>query len=160
MNINIICLGKLKESFWREAAAEYSKRISAYAGFKITELAESRLGDKPSQKEIERALDTEGNLILSCIPEKGCLNIAMCVEGRQLSSEELADKISLAGVNGLGTVNFIIGSSYGLSESIKRMADLRLSISKMTLPHQLARVVLTEQIYRALSINANAKYHK
>lgn len=160
MNINIICVGKLKESWWRDAAAEYSKRIGGYASLKIIEANESRLPDKPSQKEIEQALSAEAEQIRKYASEKKAYNIAMCIEGRQMSSEELAQAIQSASINGFGSVNFIIGSSFGLAKEIKDISQLRLSISKMTLPHQLARVVLTEQIYRALSIINNGKYHK
>lgn len=160
MNINFICVGKLKESWWRDAAAEYSKRIGGYASLKIIEANESRLPDKPSQKEIEQALSAEAEQIRKYASEKKAYNIAMCIEGRQMSSEELAQAIQSASINGFGSVNFIIGSSFGLAKDIKDSSQLRLSISKMTLPHQLARVVLTEQIYRALSIINNGKYHK
>lgn len=160
MNINIICVGKLKEGYWRDAIAEYSKRIGAYASFKIVELAEARLSDKPSEKEISIALEAEAKQMQPYIAAKSVYNIAMCIEGSQLSSTQLAAKLADAGVSGFGTVNFIIGSSFGLADSVKNQSHLRLSISKMTLPHQLARVVLTEQIYRGLSINSNGKYHK
>ena len=160
MNISIICMGKLKEAYWRDAVAEYAKRIGAYADFGVTELAEAKLSDKPSQKEIDAALAAEGKTIIERMKAKGAYNIAMCIEGRQMSSEELAQAIQSASINGFGSVNFIIGSSFGLAKEIKDISQLRLSISKMTLPHQLARVVLTEQIYRALSIINNGKYHK
>lgn len=160
MNINIICVGKLKESYWREAISEYAKRIGAYAGLKIVELPEARLSERPSEKEILAALDAEAKQIQPYIGAKSVYNIAMCIEGNQLSSLQLAKTLETAAVNGFGAVNFIIGSSFGLADSVKNASHLKLSISKMTLPHQLARVVLTEQIYRGLSINNNGKYHK
>lgn len=160
MNINIICVGKLKERFWRDAIEEYSKRINGSANFKITELPEARLSDNPSDSEILLALSKEAKAMRAYLSEKSSFNVAMCVEGKLMSSEDLAREISRAGVDGMSTVNFFIGSSYGLSEEVKSACRLRLSMSKMTLPHQLARVVLTEQIYRALSINAGTKYHK
>lgn len=160
MNIRIICMGRLKESYWREAIGEYSKRIGAYAGFKIIELPEARLSDKPSEREIALALEAEGRQILTYIVSKSALNVAMCIEGVELSSNQLAEKLASAGLGGISEVNFVVGSSFGLSETVKRACSLRLSMSRMTLPHQLARVVLAEQIYRALSINNNGKYHK
>lgn len=160
MNISIICMGKLKEAYWRDAVAEYAKRIGAYADFGVTELAEAKLSDKPSQKEIDAALAAEGKTIIERMKAKGAYNIAMCIEGRQTSSEGLANIIQTAAVNGSSRINFIIGSSYGLCDEVKRLADFKLSISQMTLPHQLARVILAEQIYRALSIISHSKYHK
>lgn len=160
MNINIVCVGKLKESYWREAVGEYLKRIGAYASIKIAELPESRLSDRPSEREIASALETEAKLMLPFIEQRSAYNIAMCIEGSLLSSAELASKLDSATISGFSTINFIIGSSFGLAQSIKQAAHLKLSISKMTFPHQLARVVLAEQIYRALSINNNSKYHK
>lgn len=160
MNINIICVGKLKEAYWRDAISEYVKRIGAYAAIKIIELPESRLSDKPSEKEISLALEAEAKLMQPYVGAKSVYNVAMCIEGKMLSSPDLAKTVENAAVSGFGTVNFIIGSSFGLSDSIKQASQLRLSISRMTLPHQLARVVLAEQIYRALSIINNGKYHK
>lgn len=158
--VNIICVGKLKEAYWRDAISEYSKRMGAYAKLKIIELNESRLSDNPSDKEILQALAIEAKSMLSYAEIKGAYNIAMCIEGSQLSSEALAKRISDASVSGDSTINFFIGSSFGLDESIKSKANFKLSISKMTLPHQLARVVTIEQIYRAFAINAGSKYHK
>ena len=158
--VNVVCVGKLKEAYWRDACAEYSKRLGAYCKFGIIELSESRLPQKPSEAEIAAALASEAKLMMPYLDIKGAFSIAMCIEGAQLSSEELAKKLEEAAVGGAGTVNFFIGSSFGLDPEIKRRCSLRLSISKMTLPHQLARVVLAEQIYRAFSINAGAKYHK
>lgn len=158
--VNIVCVGKLKEAYWRDACAEYSKRMGAYAKFKVVELNESRLSDSPSEREISQALEAEGKLMLQYAEMKNAFNIAMCIEGTQLSSEGLAQKISGACVSGASTINLFIGSSFGLCDEIKKRASLKLSISKMTLPHQLARVVTLEQIYRAFAINAGSKYHK
>ncbi len=160
MNINIIAVGKLKESYFREACAEYSKRLTAYCKLSIAELAEGRLPECPSEKEIKSALDAEGRAALPYLKEKNCFNIAMCIEGTQFSSEKLAKKIMDVSVWGKSTINFFIGSSYGLSEEIKSMCDLRLSMSEMTFPHMLARVMLLEQIYRCLQILNGGKYHK
>ncbi len=158
--VNVVCVGKLKEAYWRDAIAEYSKRLGAYSKLKIVELNESRLSDNPSEKEILQALEAESKAMMPYAEIKGAFNIAMCIEGSQLSSEDLAKKISQASVSGDSTVNFFIGSSFGLDESIKKKANFKLSISKMTLPHQLARVVTLEQIYRAFAINSGSKYHK
>ncbi len=160
MNISIIAVGKLRESYWREAIAEYSKRISRFAHFEIVELSEARLSDNPSEAEIFSALENEAKLMQPYLDRKGSLNIAMCIEGKLISSEELASEIECAGVNGYSTINFFIGSSFGLSDTVKKSCKLRISMSRMTLPHQLARVVLGEQIYRALTINAGVRYHK
>lgn len=158
--INIICVGKLKESFWREAVAEYAKRITKYASINTIELPESKLSDKPSDKEIEQALMLEAKAMEMYLNQNHTYNIAACIEGRIISSEELAKIIDNASIQGFSTVNFFIGSSFGLAKSIKERSHFKLSMSKMTFPHQLARVMLSEQIYRALSINANARYHK
>lgn len=160
MNISVIAVGKLKESYWREAIQEYSKRISRFAHFEIIELPESRLSDNPSDAEIALALQSEAKLMQPYLDRKGSYNIAMCVEGKLISSEELAKEIDSTGVNGFSNINFFIGSSFGLSDTVKKSCKLRISMSRMTLPHQLARVVLTEQIYRALTINNGVKYHK
>lgn len=160
MTINIICIGKLKESYWREACSEYIKRLGAYGSAKIVELSEMRLSDNPSEGEIAKCLENEAKAILPYMEQKNAYNIAMCIEGSQLSSEVLAQKIDSAMVSGSSTVNFVIGSSFGLADSVKRRADFKLSISKMTLPHQLARVVVCEQVYRAFAINNGSKYHK
>lgn len=160
MTINIICIGKLKESYWREACSEYIKRLGAYGSAKIVELSEMRLSDNPSEGEIAKCLENEAKAILPYMEQKNSYNIAMCIEGSQLSSEVLAQKIDSAMVSGSSTVNFVIGSSFGLADSVKRRADFKLSISKMTLPHQLARVVVCEQVYRAFAINNGSKYHK
>ncbi|MBE6857066.1 MAG: 23S rRNA (pseudouridine(1915)-N(3))-methyltransferase RlmH [Ruminococcus sp.] len=157
MNINLIVIGKLKEDYLRSACAEYIKRLGRYCSFELHELDECRLSDNPSEKEIASALKKEAEQIQKFA--KGYI-IPMCIEGKQLSSEELSAKISDAGVSGFSTVTFIIGSSFGLDESVKALGNYRLSMSKMTFPHQLARVMLLEQIYRAFQIASNGKYHK
>lgn len=159
IGITLICLGKLKESYLRDAVAEYSKRLSAFCRLKTVELIPCRLSDDPSQAEIDRALGEEGRSILAAVPDSSFV-CAMCIEGKKLSSEELAAKIEDCGVRGFGNITFVIGSSYGLSDEVKRAASLRLSMSDMTFPHQLARVMLLEQIYRAFRINNGGKYHK
>ncbi|MDE6775320.1 MAG: 23S rRNA (pseudouridine(1915)-N(3))-methyltransferase RlmH [Ruminococcus sp.] len=157
MKINLIVIGKLKEEYLRSACGEYIKRLGRYCNLEIHELDECRLSDNPSEKEISAALKKEAAEIRRFAAG---MIIPLCIEGRQLSSEQLAAEISSAGVNGFSTVTFIIGSSFGLDDEIKSSGILRLSMSKMTFPHQLARVMLLEQIYRAFQINTNGKYHK
>ncbi|MBE6861427.1 MAG: 23S rRNA (pseudouridine(1915)-N(3))-methyltransferase RlmH [Ruminococcus sp.] len=157
MTINLIVIGKLKEDYLRSACAEYIKRLGRYCTFELHELDECRLSDNPSDKEIASALKKEAEQIKKYA--KGMI-IPMCIEGKQLSSIELSETISEAGVNGFSTVTFIIGSSFGIDSEIKSMGQLRLSMSKMTFPHQLARVMLLEQIYRAFQIAGGGKYHK
>lgn len=157
MNVKLIVIGKLKEDYLRSACNEYIKRLSRYCSFEVHELDECRLSDNPSQKEIDSALSKEAESIKK--HAKGYI-IPMCIEGKQLASRELSEKIENIGINGQSTVTFIIGSSFGLSDTIKSMSDFKLSMSKMTFPHQLARVMLLEQIYRAFSISEGGKYHK
>jgi len=157
MTINLIVIGKLKEDYLRNACAEYIKRLGRYCAFEIHELDECRLSDNPSEKEIVTALAKEAEMIKKYA--KGMI-VPMCIEGKQLSSPELSEKITSAGVNGFSTVTFVIGSSFGLSPEVKAMGTLKLSMSKMTFPHQLARVMLLEQIYRAFQIAEGGKYHK
>ncbi|MBQ1389202.1 MAG: 23S rRNA (pseudouridine(1915)-N(3))-methyltransferase RlmH [Clostridia bacterium] len=159
LRVNIICVGKLKEKYLRDAAAEYAKRLAAYCKFNIIELDEEKTIDVPNRAAIESVLNAEGRRILSKI-DRSDLVAAMCIEGRQMSSEKFARYISESAVNGVSTVDFIIGGSWGLSDEVKQRASIRLSMSEMTFPHQLARVMLCEQIYRAFSINAGTKYHK
>ena len=161
LNVNIITVGKLKEGYLRDASAEYSKRLSAFCRLNIVELAESRLPDDPSDKEITAALSNEGKAILQLLSGKNCYSIAMCIEGKQLPSVKFAEKLqSVSAYEGKSTVNIVIGSSFGIAPEVKSLADMRLSMSEMTFPHQLARVMLLEQLYRAFQINAGGKYHK
>ncbi len=159
MNVTVICLGKLKESYLREAINEYSKRISAYGKLNVVELSPVKLPENPSAPQIDSALEKEAEEIIKKIPS-GSFVIALCVEGKIKSSEELANKFNEISLSGKSNVAFIIGSSYGLSKKVKTLSDLQLSFSKMTFPHQLMRVMLLEQIYRAFQINNNGKYHK
>ena len=158
-HIDIVCFGKLKESFWRDAVCEYSKRLTSYCKLNITELGEANISTSPSEKEILNALDVEADVALKHIPEKNYV-IALCVEGTPMSSEALAEKLKNIALNGAGDVTFVIGSSYGLSDKIKKRANYKLSFSEFTFPHQLMRVLLTEQLYRAYTIQNNTKYHK
>lgn len=159
LTVNIICVGNLKEKYLKDAVDEYKKRLSAFCKFDIIEIAEQRLSDKPSESEINSALEKEAEKIMQKVP-KGSAVIPMAIEGKQLSSEKLADTLSDFALKGFSSISFIIGSSFGLSQNIKSKANLLLSMSKMTFPHQLARVMLCEQIYRAFSIINHTKYHK
>ena len=158
MNVNMIAMGKIKESYYREACAEYQKRLTAYAKVAVKEPTPEDLPSEPSPSQIEKALEKEAALIRE--QAKSGYKIALCVEGKPFSSEQLAEKLEALGTGGISTVNFIVGSSFGLAESLKRECDLRLSMSSMTFPHSLARVMLFEQVYRAFSILNNSKYHK
>lgn len=159
MNVNFIALGKLKESYFREACAEYLKRMGAFAQTKVFEPQPVELPQNPSAAQIEKALQQEAVRIRENI-KPASFTIAMCIEGKTLSSEQLAEKLSDLANRGVSTINFVVGSSFGLSEEFKKSADFRLSMSPMTFPHSLARVMLYEQVYRAFSINNNSKYHK
>lgn len=160
IKVNIVCVGKLKEAYWSDAVAEYSKRLGGYCSFSVAELSESRLPDSPSAGQITAALEKEAAAMEKFLSMKNSLNVAMCIEGKMLSSEALSQRIQNAVNGGCGTINFFIGSSHGLSNSVKDRCALRLSMSPMTFPHQLARVMLSEQIYRAFSIASGGKYHK
>ncbi|MBQ3553946.1 MAG: 23S rRNA (pseudouridine(1915)-N(3))-methyltransferase RlmH [Clostridia bacterium] len=159
MNIHIICVGKLKETYFVDACKEYMKRLSRFAKLKITELLDEPIPEKASAREEEVILEKEGQKILSHLSRQDTV-ISLCVEGKQMSSEKLAAYISDCALSGKSNLAFIIGGSLGLSDEVKKRAALRLSFSEMTFPHQLMRVVLLEQIYRAFKINANEAYHK
>lgn len=159
MNVTLLCVGKLKEDYLRAACAEYQKRLGAFCRLSVIEIAESRLSDRPSQAQIDAALIEEGERILAKLPAN-TYPVALCIEGQKMSSEQLAVIIASLAANGTSSLAFIIGGSFGLSEKVKSACRLRLSMSDMTFAHQLARVMLLEQIYRAFSINANTKYHK
>ena len=159
LSIHLICVGKLKEKFYREAVEEYTKRLSAYCKLNLVELPEVKLPQNPSQGEIQAALDKEGAAIRAKIPQNASV-IAMCVEGKTRSSEELAALVRTWEQNAAKHLVFVIGGSYGLHPSIKEEAWVRLSMSPMTFPHHLARVMLLEQIYRAYQILSGSKYHK
>lgn len=157
MQIHLITVGKLKEKWLREAYAEYEKRLQRYCRLTLTELPEARLPESPAEAEIAAALTQEGKAILSAC--KGKL-IALCIEGTLRSSEEFAAMLDSAAVSGDSTVSFVIGSSFGLSDEVKSRADMKFSMSPMTFTHQIARVLLTEQLYRAFQISTGGKYHK
>lgn len=159
LNIHIICVGKLKEKFYAEAVAEYAKRLSAHCKLTITELPEERLPKDPSQAQIDAALAKEASVIRAKLPPR-CSVTALCVEGKPRSSEELSALFSTWMSQGESCLVFLIGGSYGLDPALKAEARARLSMSPMTFPHHLARVMLLEQIYRAFKISEGSSYHK
>ena len=157
--VKLICVGKMRERFYTEAFAEYQKRLQSLCRLEPVEIAEQRLGDAPSPREIEAALEKEGAEILKAIPADA-YTVALCVEGEQMPSEGMAELIRVRENSGKPKLCFMIGGSYGLAGSVKRRADQRLSMSKMTFPHHLARVMLIEQLYRGFKINEGSRYHK
>lgn len=158
-SITLICVGKLKEKFYLSAAEEYQKRLSGLCAFQLIELPEVRLSENPSEAEIAQGLKREADAIRVKIP-KGSWLCAMAIEGKALSSEALAKMLAGVKQSGKSSACFLIGSSFGLDASLKASADFRLSISPMTFPHHLARIMVLEQLYRAESIQAGSKYHK
>lgn len=159
LRVTLICVGKLKEKHYIAAVGEYVKRLGTLCKFDIVELSEVKLPDSPSEKEISQALEKEAGEIEKNIPAGACV-VAMCVEGGQMSSPELACFLEKCAQTGKSRICFVIGGSFGLSGSIKRRAEVRLSMSEMTFPHHLARVMLCEQIYRGFTIIEGTKYHK
>jgi len=157
--VSIICVGKMKEKFYMDAAAEYVKRLSRFCKLEILELPEERLPENPSQAQIDAALAREAEAIKSKLPAQAYI-IAMCVEGKPRSSEELARLMADAAHQGGSHLVFLIGGSFGMHPSVKSLAAVKLSMSPMTFPHHLARVMLLEQIYRGYQINAGSRYHK
>ena len=154
--VTVLCVGKLKEKFYTDAAAEYVKRLQRYCKLDVVELPEYRLPEEPSPAEIQKALQTEGAAIRERLPKGGAV-VALCIEGKPCSSEELSRRIIDFGVQGKTQITFLIGGSVGLDEGIKKQADWRLSMSPMTFPHHMARIMLLEQIYRAYQIAAGTK---
>ena len=157
--VTVLCVGKLKEKFYIDAAAEYVKRLQRHCKLELIELPEQRLPDDPSPAEIQKALRTEGDAIREKLPKGGAV-IALCIEGRPCSSQELSRRMAEFGVQGKTQLTFLIGGSVGLDEDLKRQADWRLSMSPMTFPHHMARIMLLEQIYRAYQIAGGTQYHK
>lgn len=156
--VTLITVGSLKEAYLRDATAEYKKRISQYAKVEHVELKEERINNEDDQAEVRRALDREGERILAAVPKEAYV-AALCIEGKQYSSTELGRIVGEA-VDATGKLALIIGSSHGLSDTVKSAADLRLSFSKLTFPHQLMQVMLLEALYRSFTIIAGKKYHK
>jgi len=159
LSVDLVYLGNEKEKAFNDAADEYIKRLSAFCSFSQNNLKDERLPSDPSQNEITAALDKESKKILESIPERN-YKIAMCIEGKQMSSEEFSKLFEKIANDGYSGVSFVIGSSCGLSDKVKNKCDLRMSVSKMTFPHKLFRVMLLEQIYRAFMISSGGKYHK
>lgn len=159
LKIKLLTTGALSEKYWRDACSEYIKRLGAYCSFSEECFKEVRLSQNPKAAEMSAALDAEGKRILDCVPPRAML-VALCVEGKEYSSPELSEIIRNATVNGTSEIVFVIGSSYGLSDAVKNRADVKLSMSRLTFPHQLARVMLLEAVYRALDISRGGKYHK
>lgn len=157
--VTVLCVGKLKEAFYAAAVAEYQKRLQRHCKLEIVELPEQKLPESPAPAEIEQALAREAALIEEKLPKGGAV-IALCIEGRPCSSEELSRRMAEFGVQGKTQLTFLIGGSVGLDEDLKRQADWRLSMSPMTFPHHMARIMLLEQIYRAYQIAGGTKYHK
>ena len=159
LSIRVVCVGKLKEKFFTDAVAEYEKRLNAFCRLELIEIPEERIGERPSPAEIEAALERETQHIEKILLKDGTI-VCLCIEGRQLSSEEFAQRLTAAENSGRPRISFVIGGSYGLAPELKKKADLCLSMSKMTFPHHLARVMLLEQIYRGFQIKEGTKYHK
>ena len=159
MKIKLVTVGKLKEKYLKDGIAEYSKRISRFAAVEMIELADEKTPDRSSDSENEKILDLEGNRILSKIGDREFV-VVLAIEGKTLSSEEFSKQLEQASINGYSTLTFVIGGSLGLSPQVKNRANLSLSFGRLTLPHQLMRLVLVEQIYRAFTIQQGSPYHK
>lgn len=159
MKITILCVGKIKEKFYREALEEYVKRLGRYSSMNIIELADEKTPDDASDKECEAILTKEGDRILSHIPDNSYV-FALAIEGKRYTSEAFADKLDVLMSAGNSHIVFVIGGSLGLSDAVKKRADALISFSDMTFPHQLMRVILAEQIYRCFRIIKHEPYHK
>lgn len=159
MKIKLVTVGKLKEKYLKDGIEEYSKRISRFATVDMIELADEKTPDRASDSENEKILELEGNRIISKIGDREFV-IVLAIEGKTLSSEEFSKQLEQASINGYSTLTFVIGGSLGLSPQVKKRANLFLSFGRLTLPHQLMRLVLTEQIYRAFTIQQGSPYHK
>ena len=159
LSVTLVCVGKMKEPYYIAAFGEYRKRLAAYCKLSVTELPEQRLPEAPSPREISAALEREGEVIEKYIPSQAAV-IALCVEGKQVSSTAFSQMLERRAVEGTSRLCFLVGGSFGLSEAVKRRADVKLSLSEMTFPHHLARVMLIEQLYRAFTIQAGTRYHK
>ena len=157
--VKFICVGRMREKFYIEAFSEYTKRLQSLCKFEIIEPNEQRLSENPSDKEIKAALDREAQDIMKAIPNDAYV-VAMCVEGKQMPSEGMAELVAARENSGKPRLCFVIGGSFGLADSVKARADMKLSMSKMTFPHHLARVMLIEQLYRGFKINEGSRYHK
>lgn len=159
MKIKVVTVGKLKEKYLKDGIAEYSKRISRFAKLEMIELADEKTPDKASESENQKILEIEGQRILSKVGDRDFV-IVLAIEGKTLSSEEFSKQLEEASIKGFSTLTFIIGGSLGLSSAVKNRANLSVSFGRLTLPHQLMRLVLAEQIYRAFTIQQGSPYHK
>ena len=159
MQINIIYVGNIKDKYFSDAVKEYEKRLSAYCKVVNTEIKETKIPENASAAQISKAIEEEGEKILSVLPQKS-YKIALAVEGAMLSSEELAKKIDSSLTGGYSSISFIIGGAFGMSEKVKKSCDMMLSVSRMTFTHRMMRVIILEQIYRAYNILSGGKYHK
>ena len=159
LNVKLVCVGKMREKFYINAFEEYRKRLQAYCRLELLEITEQRLSERPTEKEITAALEREGQEILKAVPADAYL-VALCVEGKQMPSEGMAELIAARENSGKPKLCFVIGGSFGLSSTVKARADRRMSMSEMTFPHHLARVMLIEQVYRGFKINEGSQYHK
>lgn len=159
LNVKFICVGKMRERFYLEAFEEYRKRLGAYCRLELLEPQEQRLPERPSLGEISAALEKEAAEILNAIPRDAYV-VALCVEGKEVPSEAMAELVEGRENSGKPKLCFVVGGSYGLAETVKKRADLRLSMSKMTFPHHLARIMLAEQLYRGYKIREGSRYHK
>ena len=157
--VKFICVGRMREKFYIDAFSEYTKRLQSLCKFEILEPNEQRLSENPSDKEVKAALDREAQDIMKAIPNDAYV-VAMCVEGKQMPSEGMGELIAARENSGKPRLCFVIGGSFGLADSVKARADMKLSMSKMTFPHHLARVMLIEQLYRGFKINEGSRYHK
>ena len=159
MKIKVVTVGKLKEKYLKDGIAEYSKRISRFAKFEMIELADEKTPDKASESENQKILEIEGQRILSKVGDRDFV-IVLAIEGKTFSSEEFSKQLEEASIKGFSTLTFIIGGSLGLAQDVKNRANLSVSFGRLTLPHQLMRLVLVEQIYRAFTIQQGSPYHK
>lgn len=159
LTVTVLCVGKLKEQYLKDGCAEYLKRLGAFCKINIVEVDEARLPEAPSQAQIDAGMEDEGRRMEQRVPN-GAFVVAMCIEGGQMPSQRLAAELSRLAVGGVSSIAFIIGGSHGIAPRLKARAGLRLSMSEMTFPHQLARLMLLEQIYRAFQIESGGKYHK
>ena len=159
MKIKIVTVGKLKEKYLKDGIAEYSKRLSRFANLEMIELADEKTPDRASDSENQKILELEGTRILSKLGDRDFV-IVLAIEGKTLSSEEFSKQLEQAPINGFSTLTFVIGGSLGLSPQVKKRANLSISFGRLTLPHQLMRLVLVEQIYRAFTIQQGSPYHK
>lgn len=158
MRFYVVCIGKLKDAYLRDGVAEFVKRMRPYGGITITELNESKIGDKPSDADRKQVVDEEGERLLKAVP-KNAYTVLLDVYGKTMSSEELAKTIAKLEVDGISDMAFIIGGAFGVSEALRQTVNYKLSFSPMTFTHQMVRLLLVEQIYRASKINRNEPYH-